>query len=43
MRIDGKVYKKDLIILPDKIVENWIREEGHFLQIQDLFEILELI
>ncbi|HOC53060.1 MAG TPA: MTH938/NDUFAF3 family protein [Caldisericia bacterium] len=39
MRIDGKVYKKDLIILPDKIVENWIREEGHFLQIQDLFEI----
>lgn len=41
IRIDGKVYKKDLIILPDKIVENWIREEGHFLKIQDLFEIFE--
>ncbi|MGB9750277.1 MAG: MTH938/NDUFAF3 family protein [Caldisericia bacterium] len=41
MKIDGKVYKKDLIILPDKIVDNWIREEGHFLQIQDLFEIFQ--
>lgn len=37
--IDGKVYKSDLIILGDKIIENWWREEGHFLQITDLIEI----
>jgi len=41
MKIDGKVYKKDLIILQDKIIDNWIREEGHFLQTQDLFEIFQ--
>lgn len=41
MKIDGKVYTKDLIIFPDKIIDNWWREEGHFLQTQDLFEIFQ--
>jgi len=42
MIIDGKLYKNDLIMLPDKIIDNWWREEGHFLQTQDLFEIFEI-
>lgn len=41
MLIDGKIYKKDLIILPDRIIENWIRDEGHFLKEEDLFEVFE--
>lgn len=39
--IDGKIYRRDLIILGDKIVENWWREEGHFLKIEDLYEVFE--
>lgn len=39
MIIDGKLYKKDLIILPDKIIDNWLREEGHLLKVSDLFEV----
>lgn len=42
MEINGKLYKKDLIILPDKIIDNWWREEGHLLQISDLFEVFEI-
>ncbi len=34
--IDGRTYTKDLIILPDRIVENWRRREGHRLDMQDL-------
>lgn len=39
--INGKVYRSDLIILGDRIIENWWREEGHLLQIVDLFEVFE--
>jgi hypothetical protein len=39
--IDGKIFTSDLIILGDKIIENWWREEGHLLQIHDIFEVLE--
>ncbi|MGQ9844626.1 MAG: Mth938-like domain-containing protein [Caldisericia bacterium] len=42
MEINGKLYKKDLIILPDKIIDNWWREEGHLLQISDLFEVFKI-
>lgn len=38
--IDGKEYTKDLIILPDRIVTGWWREEGHSLSIEDLKEVL---
>lgn len=39
MKIDGKIYKKDLIIFPDRILDNWWREEGHFLRESDIFEV----
>ncbi|MCX8094909.1 MAG: MTH938/NDUFAF3 family protein [Caldisericia bacterium] len=39
--IEGKVYKSDLIIIEDKIIENWWREEGHLLKEADLFEVLK--
>lgn len=42
MEINGKLYKKDLIILPDKIIDNWWREEGHLLKVSDLFEVFEI-
>jgi len=39
--INGKKYRRDLIILPDKIIDNWWRKEGHNLCIDDLREVLE--
>jgi hypothetical protein len=37
--IEGRKYEKDLIILPDKILTNWWRKQGHLLQQQDLEEV----
>lgn len=39
--IDGKKYIKDLIIFPDRIRENWWRNTGHLLTLDDMEEILE--
>lgn len=39
--INGKKYTKDLIVFPEKILENWWRKEGHMLNVEDLKEIFE--
>ncbi len=39
--IDGERYEEDVIILPDRVVSNWWRDEGHTLQTQDLDAVLE--
>ena len=33
---DGVAYSTDVIILPDRVVANWWRAEGHVLNTQDL-------
>lgn len=40
--IDGQIYSKDVIILPDRIVANWRRRKGHTLHAEDLEAILDL-
>ena len=39
MIIDGKSYRRDLIILPGKIIQNWRRKEGHQLILSDISDI----
>ncbi|MEM3458843.1 MAG: MTH938/NDUFAF3 family protein [Candidatus Bathyarchaeia archaeon] len=39
--INRKKYTKDLIIFPEKILDNWWRKEGHMLNVEDLKEIFE--
>jgi hypothetical protein len=39
--IDGQAYDQDLIILPQGIIANWRREQGHYLQPDDLAAVLE--
>jgi len=41
IRVGGKDYAKDLIILPDRVVSGWRRQQGHSLQPKDLAEVLE--
>lgn len=39
--VDGRRYTQDLILLPDRVVPNWWRKEGHSLALEDLQEVLE--
>jgi hypothetical protein len=39
--VDGRQETKDLIILPDRVLRNWWRHDGHALVLDDLAEVLE--
>ncbi|MCJ7450651.1 MAG: MTH938/NDUFAF3 family protein [Candidatus Nanohaloarchaeota archaeon QJJ-9] len=39
VELDGQTYTEDLIILPDRIIKDWRRDEGHELKPQDLVEV----
>lgn len=39
--IDGKSYSADVIILPDRVIDNWWRDEGHKLCPADLWEVVQ--
>jgi len=38
--INNKTYKKDLIIFPGVVMENWWRRDGHAVCLKDIQEIL---
>jgi len=38
--IDGKKFTRDVIVFPEKVIDNWWRKEGHRLHLEDLDEIL---
>lgn len=38
---DGEEQTRDLIVLPDRIVTDWWRRDGHSLAIEDLEEVLD--
>lgn len=38
--IDGQAHTKDVIILPDRVIAGWWRNEGHRLGIDDLDVVL---
>jgi hypothetical protein len=37
--VNGRTYCADLLILPDAVVPDWWREEGHDLSVADLWEV----
>jgi hypothetical protein len=39
--VDGRQETKDLIVLPDQVVRNWWRRDGHALALDDLVEVLD--
>ncbi|MGD8997152.1 MAG: MTH938/NDUFAF3 family protein [Anaerolineae bacterium] len=36
MVVDGEEHARDLIVLPDRVIPNWWREQGHRLSPKDL-------
>jgi hypothetical protein len=41
MVVDEEAYTQDLILLPDRVADNWWRKEGHRLAVEDLQEVLD--
>jgi hypothetical protein len=39
--VDGEEQTRDVIVLPNRVVTNWWRKEGHGLVIEDLEDVLE--
>ncbi len=39
--VNGKAYRADIIIFPDKVKPDWWRKEGHSLCIEDLEDVLK--
>jgi hypothetical protein len=39
--VDGEEHRRDLIVLPGRVVGNWWREDGHGLVLSDLQEVLD--
>jgi hypothetical protein len=39
--VDGREETRDLIILPDRVVRDWWRQDGHALVVDDLGEVLD--
>ena len=39
--VDGTEQRRDVIVLPTRIVANWWRREGHALVMEDLLDVLE--
>ena len=37
--VDGEEQTRDLIVLPDRVLTNWWRREGHSLAIDDFSEV----
>ncbi len=39
--VNNKTYTSDVIIYPDRVDPSWWRKEGHYLQEEDLKDIVE--
>lgn len=39
--VDGQSYSKDVIILPDRVLDGWWRKQGHALLPEDLEAVFE--
>jgi len=39
--IDGKKYTKDVLVLPDKVIPNWWRKEGHIFDLDDCRDLID--
>ena len=39
--VDGLEQTRDLIVLPDRVLTNWWRRDGHSLVLEDLTEVLD--
>jgi hypothetical protein len=41
LTVDGEEHTRDVIVLPDRVVSDWWRREGHSLAMADLDEVID--
>ncbi|MEM0024216.1 MAG: Mth938-like domain-containing protein [Thermofilaceae archaeon] len=41
LKLGGRVYERDLIVTPSRILSDWWRREGHLLTLEDLADVAE--
>jgi hypothetical protein len=41
MVVDGTPHTRDLILLPDRVMANWWRKEGHRLSVADVQAVID--
>jgi hypothetical protein len=41
VEVDGRTETRDVIVLPDRVVANWWRADGHRLVLADLDDVLD--
>jgi hypothetical protein len=41
LTVDGERHTRDLIVLPDRVVPDWWRREGHSLAMEDLDDVFD--
>ena len=39
--VDGQEHTKDVIVLPDRVIGNWWRKDGHSLVLEDLDDVVD--
>jgi hypothetical protein len=39
--LDGREETRDVIVLPDRVIRNWWRNDGHALVLDDLDDVLD--
>ena len=39
--VDGEEHTRDVIVLPERVEENWRRRDGHGLVLEDLDDVLD--
>jgi hypothetical protein len=39
--VDGEEHTKDVIVLPNRVVGSWWRQQGHALVLEDLDDVLD--
>jgi hypothetical protein len=39
--VDGVEVTRDVIVLPERVVRNWWRKDGHYLVLDDLLDVLD--
>jgi hypothetical protein len=41
LTVDGTEHRRDLIVLPERVVADWWRRDGHSLALEDLDDVIE--
>src|SRR5918911_390949 len=41
LTVDGQEHTRDVIVLPDRVVGDWWRRDGHSLAMEDLADVID--